>query len=138
MDIKVIKNNKDYESTLKEIDILMEIDPPEGSSKYDKLDLLSILVEKYEEEHFPIDSPDPIEAIKFRMEQMGLTTSDLGIFIGSRGRASEILNKKRKLTISMIRSLSRNLKIPSDSLIKEYNLKLGKNSGRNKKELISH
>ena len=137
MDIKPIKNNKDYETALKEIENLMEFEPQEGTLKFDKLDLLTTIVEKYEEEHFPINSPDPIEAIKFRMDQMGLSTSDLGNYVGSRGRASEILNKKRRLTISMIRSLAKNLNIPADSLIKEYKLNLRKESKDNKKELIS-
>ena len=123
MDIKPLKSRKDYEAAIREIDALLEKDPMPGTSKYDKLDVLSTLAEKYEKENFPIHDPDPIEAIKFRMEEMDLTTTDLGNYIGSRGRASEILNKKRKLTIKMIRSLSTNLKIPADSLIHDYPLR---------------
>lgn len=115
MDIKPIKTKKDYQDTLKMIDELWDSDKntPEG----DKLEILSILVEKYEEEKYKILPPDPVEAIIFRMEQLGLKKSDLAIYLGGKNRVSEILHKKRKLTVKMIRSLNDNLKIPAESLI---------------------
>ena len=83
----------------------------------DELDVLATLVDVYEKEHFPIHAPDPVEAIKFRMEQMGLDRKDLEPFLGSRARVSEILNKRRGLSLAMIRSLHENLDIPLDALI---------------------
>ena len=81
---------------------------------------MSFLIEKYEDEHFPIEAPDPVEAIKFRMEQMGMTKKDLAEVLGYQSRVTEILNRKRKLTLKMIRNLHKKLKIPYESLIKEY------------------
>jgi len=89
------------------------VDSPEG----DEAELLSILIEKYEDEHYPIEAPDPIEAIKFRMEQMDMNNQDLAEVIGYKSRVSEIFNHKRKLTLKMIRSLHKKLKIPYESLI---------------------
>ena len=115
MDIKPIKTEADYRSTLVEIDGLMmaEADTPEG----DRLDILVTLVEAYEAKHYPIEAPDPIEAIKFCMEQGGLTVKDLVPSIGQPNRVYEVLNRKRGLTIEMIRNLHRNLGIPAESLI---------------------
>jgi HTH-type transcriptional regulator/antitoxin HigA len=96
-------------------------DSKKGSAQGDELEILSILIEKYENEHFPIGFPDPIEAIKFRMEQMGYTQSDLAKVVGLKSRASEILNRKRKLTLEMIRLLHDNLKIPTEVLVQAYN-----------------
>ncbi len=90
-----------------------------GSPEGDRLDVLATLVEAYEERRFPIEAPDPIEAIQFRMEQMGLTRKDLEPILGSRARVSEILNRKRPLTLPMIRRLAADLKIPADVLIQE-------------------
>lgn len=90
------------------------------SNEYNELDLLSILVDNYEMKHFPIDFSDPIEAIKFRLEQLNLGQAELVRIIGSKSRTSEILNKKRKLSLSMIRSLHNKLKIPVESLISDY------------------
>ncbi len=84
------------------------------------MEILGILIEKYEEEHFPIDMPDPIEAIKFRMEQLDYNQNDLADLIGQKSRASEILNRKRKLSLDMIRKLSATLRIPSEVLIQAY------------------
>ena len=84
------------------------------------MEILSILIEKYEKEHYPIELPDPIEAIKFRMEQMGYTQNDLAEIIGLKSRASEILNRKRKLSLEMIRILTQKLHIPSEVLIQAY------------------
>lgn len=118
MNIKVIKTEEDYNQSLKRLEDIFDapIDSPEG----DEADILTILIEKYEDEHYPIEPPDPIEAIKFRMEQMGMNKSDLAEIIGYKSRVSEILGKKRKLTLQMIRNLHEKLKIPYDSLISDY------------------
>ena len=115
MNIRPIKSETDYDAALAEIDRLWGAAP--DTDEGDKLDVLLTLVDAYEEEHYPIDSPDPVEAIKLRMEQMGLTRKDLEAFIGSRGRVSEVLNYKRELSLKMIRQLHHNLKIPLESLI---------------------
>ena len=95
-------------------------DAKKGSAEADELELLSLLIEQYEDKHFPLNLPDPIEAIKFRMEQMGYTQTDLANAIGLKSRASEILNRKRKLTLDMIRSLNEQMNIPIELLVKEY------------------
>jgi HTH-type transcriptional regulator/antitoxin HigA len=117
MDIKPIKTEADYRAALKEIESLMEAaaDTPEG----ERLDVLVTLVEAYEKKHFPMDLPDPVEAIKFRMEQMGLTPKDLEPMIGRLNRVYEVLNHKRPLTLKMIWKLHRGLGIPAESLIKQ-------------------
>ncbi len=120
MTIKPIKTKKDYQNALARLEQIF--DAKKNSADGDELEILGILIEKYEEEHFPIDLPDPIEAIKFRMEQLGYNQTDLAKVVGLKSRASEILNKKRKLTLEMIRLLHDNLKIPTDILIKDYNL----------------
>ena len=114
---KLIKTEKDYDLTLSRIDELM--DAKQGTPEADELELLATLVEMYEEEHFPMDLPDPVEAIRFRMDQLSLKQQDLVPFIGSRSKVSEVLNRKRSLTLGMMRSLHRNLGIPSDILLKE-------------------
>ena len=118
MNIKVIKTEADYQKALKRLEVIFEapIDSPEG----DEAEILSILIEKYEDKHYPIDPPDPIEAIKFRMEQMGMQKSDLAEIIGYKSRVSEIFSKKRKLTLKMIRQLHEKLNIPLESLIVDY------------------
>ena len=117
MRIKPIKNNRDYRSALKEIERLMDARPntPEG----ERLDVLVTLVAAWEEKHFPIESPDPVEAILFAMEQRGLSRRDLEPFIGSRARVAEVLNYKRPLTLPMIRRLHQGLGIPAEVLIGE-------------------
>ncbi len=115
MNIRPIKNKKDYNITVKRIESLMDVKC--NSPDFDELEVLSILVEKYEDEHFPINSPDPIESIKFRMEQMGLSQSDLVPVIGSRSKVSEVLSGKRNLSVRMIRALHDTLKIPAEVLI---------------------
>ena len=120
MNIKPIKTEQDYNNTLNRIEILMDATP--NSEEFDELDILTTLVEVYEEIHYKIEIPDPIEAIKFRMEQESLKQKDLIPIIGSASRVSEILNKKRKLTLEMIRNLQKNLKIPFDSLFCDYKL----------------
>lgn len=118
MIIKAIKTEEDYEKAL---DRLKSIFQAEADTPYgDEAEVLSILIEKYEEEHFPIGMPDPIEAIKFRMEQMGMNQKDLAEVVGFTSRVSEILNRKRKLTLNMIRKLSTALHIPTEVLVQEY------------------
>jgi HTH-type transcriptional regulator/antitoxin HigA len=115
MDIKPIKNEQDYRKALKEIDRLMDARP--NTAGGDRLDILVTLVEAWEERHWPIDSPDPIEAILFAMEHRGLSRKDLEPFIGSRARVAEVLNHKRPLTLPMIRRLHEGLGIPAEVLI---------------------
>lgn len=117
MEIHTIKTEEDYNNAISLIDGLL--DCAEGSEDAEKLELLSILIEDYEKKHYQIEAPDPISAINQRVEQLGLTRKDLEKSIGSRGRVSEILNKKRSLTLAMIRRLNKNLNIPADILIKE-------------------
>lgn len=123
MDVKPIRTEKDYNTALARIEEIWNAEP--GTQESDELDVLAILVEAYEEEYYPIDPPDPIEAIKFRMEQMGLTRKDLEPFIGHRGRVAEVLNRKRGLSLDMIRNLSEGLGIPADVLIEKYPLQPG-------------
>ena len=118
MNLKPIKTKKDYQQALNRLEIIF--DAKKGTSQGDELEVLGILIDQYENEHFPIDLPDPIEAIKFRMEQLGYTQSDLARVVGLKSRASEILNKKRKLSLEMIRQLHDKLNIPSDVLIQTY------------------
>ena len=117
MNIQPIKTEQDYDKALAEIEEFWGAD--EGTENGDKLDILLILVDDYEEIHYPILPPDPIEAIKFRMQQMNLSRKDLEPYIGGRGRVSEILNYQRKLSLNMIRSLHSNLSIPLENLISE-------------------
>jgi HTH-type transcriptional regulator/antitoxin HigA len=118
--LKVIKTKKAYETALNRIYELMQLELKNNSDDLNELEILSILVEDYENKSFPISLPDPIEAIKFRLEQLNLKRSDLVSIIGSKSRTSEILNKKRKLSLAMIRILHDKLNIPSSSLISEY------------------
>ncbi len=118
MTIKPIKTYKDYQNALKRLELIF--DSRKGSPDGDELEILGILIEKYEDAHFPLGFPDPIEAIKFRMEQMGYTQTDLAKIVGLKSRASEILNKKRKLSLEMIRLLHQSLKIPTEVLIQDY------------------
>ena len=115
MRIKPIKTERDYRRALKEIDNLWDAKP--NTSMGDRLDVLVTLVEAYEQKHYKVDPPDPIEAIKFRMEQLNLKPSDLAKILGGRSRVSEVLNKKRKLTVEMMRSLRKHLAIPAESLL---------------------
>ena len=115
MDIRPIKTRRDHQWALREIQQLWNA--PAGSREEDRLEILATLVAAYEDEHFPMDLPDPIEAIKFRMEQMGLKRSDLERLIGSRGRVAEVLNRRRPLSLAMIRKLHQGLGIPAEVLI---------------------
>lgn len=118
MTVKLIKTKKEYQQAMERLEMLF--DAKKGTEEGDELEVLSILIEKYENEHFPIDLPDPIEAIKFRMEQLGYNQGDLAKIVGLKSRASEILNKKRKLSLDMIRELHKKLHIPTDVLIQPY------------------
>lgn len=118
MTIKPIKTKKDYQQALERLEQIFEA--KKNSKEGDELEVLSILIEKYEDEHFPIGFPDPIEAIKFRMEQLGYNQADLAKVIGLKSRASEILNRKRKLTLEMVRLIHNSLKIPTEVLIQAY------------------
>ena len=118
MEIKPIKTKKDYHQAIERLEVIF--DAKKGSPEGDELEVLGILLEHYENDQFPIDLPDPIEAIKFRMEQMGYTQTDLANIVGLKSRASEILNKKRKLSLEMIRQLHDRLNIPTDVLIQTY------------------
>ncbi len=117
MDIRPLKTEADYQAALKEIETLMHAteETPEG----DRLDVLVTLVEAYEARHYPLDLPDPVEAIKFTMEQKGLTVKDLEPMIGRTNRVYEILNHKRPLTLKMIWRLHKGLGIPAESLIRQ-------------------
>ena len=115
MTIKPIKTERDYEKMLKEIGRLW--DAKSNTPKGDRLEVLVTLVEAYERKHYKVEPPDPIEAIKFRMEQLGLKSSDLAKILGGRSRVSEVLNRKRKLTVDMMRSLRKRLDIPAESLL---------------------
>lgn len=117
MDIRPIHTDTDYKATLQEISALMESDPDPGTPAGDRLDILVTLVEAYEKRQFPISKPDPVEAIKFRMEQSGLSVKDLEPIIGKSNRVYEVLNRKRPLTLAMIRRLHDGLGIPAEVLI---------------------
>ena len=116
MDIKPIKNERDYDRALEEIDGLMDAKP--NTLAGDRLDVLVTLVLAYEEKHWRIEAPDPIDAIEFRMEQRGLTRRDLEEVLGSRSRVSEILSRKRSLTVEMMRRLYTKWGIPAESLLR--------------------
>lgn len=117
MNIKPIRTAEDYARALAEVSRLVDLDPEVGSAEGDALDVLATLVENYEVRNFPIEAPDPIEAIRFRMDQAGLTVKDLVPSIGQPNRVYEILSGKRELTLPMIRRLHKNLGIPAESLI---------------------
>jgi HTH-type transcriptional regulator/antitoxin HigA len=118
MNINLIKTENDYNQALERLELIF--DAKRGTQEGDELELLGILIDQYENEKFPIELPDPIEAIKFRMEQMGYTQNDLAKILGFKSRASEILNRKRKLSLEMIRQLHTTLNIPTDVLIQIY------------------
>lgn len=118
MEIKPIKTENDYYQALERLEEIF--DAKAGTPEGDELEVLGILIDQYELDHFPIDLPDPIEAIKFRMEQLGYNQNDLAKIVGLKSRASEILNRKRKLSLEMIRQLHERLHIPTDVLIQAY------------------
>ena len=118
MNIKPIKSEKDYENALKRVDELW--DSEEGTPEGDEFEILFTLVEAYEKKYYPIGKPDPIEAIRFRLDQMGLTEKDLSKILGSRSRKHDILSGKRKLSLKMIRKLHEELNIPAEILIAAF------------------
>jgi HTH-type transcriptional regulator/antitoxin HigA len=120
MSITPIKTETDYRSALKKMELLF--DAPIGTPESDEADILGLLIDEYEKKHYFIEAPDPIEAIKIRMEEMHLKQKDLITVIGSSSRVSDILNRKRKLTVEMIRNLNCRLNISSKILINDYEL----------------
>ena len=121
MNIKPIKTKKDYEAALQRIENLMSA--KKHTPRGDELDVLTTLVEAYEQKHFPIDNPDPIVAIEHRMEALGFERKDLAPILGSRSRVSEVLGRKRKLTMEMVRNLNAKMGIPARTLIQDYELR---------------
>lgn len=118
MDIRPIKTKTDYRATLREIETLMAASP--GTPEGDRLDVLVTLVEAYERQHFPMDLPDAVDAIKFRMEQQGLSVDDLVPAIGRKNRVYEVLARRRPLTLRMIKTLNADFHIPAESLLKQH------------------
>lgn len=120
MNIKPLKNEQDYEQALERLEVIF--DAPANSKEGDEAEILSLLIDNYENENYPIDAPDPIEAIKIRMQEMNLKQKDLIGVIGGKSRVSEILNKKKRLTVDMIRELEKTLHISASVLVNNYRL----------------
>ena len=120
MEIKPIKTEKDYERSLERLELIFDANP--NSKEGDEAEILSMLIDSYENKHYPIEAPDPIEAIKIRMEEMNLKQKDLVGIIGGKSRVSEILNKKKKLSVEMIRELEKILHISASVLVNNYKL----------------
>ena len=120
MEIRPIKTEKDYERSLERLELIFDANP--NSNEGDEAEILSMLIDSYENKHYPIEAPDPIEAIKIRMEEMNLKQKDLVGVIGGKSRVSEILNKKKKLTVEMIRELEKILHISASVLVNNYKL----------------
>jgi HTH-type transcriptional regulator/antitoxin HigA len=118
--LKPIKNNRQYEDGLARTYSLMQKNIRQDSKESDELEILSILIKEYENEHYPVPKPNPLEAIKFRLEQMNMSETELSEILGHRSRKSEILSGKRKLSLSMIRKLTKTLHIPAEVLIQAY------------------
>lgn len=126
MDIRPLRTEADYDWALKEIAQYFEREPKRGSQQADRFDVLAALIEAYEAKHWPISPPDPVDAIRFRMEQAGLKQGDLGRLLGSKSRASEIMNRKRPLTLEQAYRLHREWHIPAEALLKPYVAKQGR------------
>ncbi|MBK6546972.1 MAG: DNA-binding protein [Arcobacter sp.] len=126
MQLKILKTEKDYDKALNRIDESMELNPKLGTPESDELEILALLVEKYEELNWNIETPDPIEAIKYRMEEMNLKQKDLIPYIGNKSKVSELLNRKISLSLSMVRNLSKALHIPVETLVKSLEYKIVK------------
>ena len=120
MNVKPIKTEADYKDALKRLELIF--DAANGTTESDEADVLGLMIDEYEKKHYPIEAPDPIEAIKIRMEEMHLKQIDLVDAIGGKSRVSEILNRKRKLTVDMIRNLNRRLNLSPGLLINDYQL----------------
>ncbi len=118
MNIKPIHDEQAYETALERVDLLMELDPEIGTSQSDELEILVLLIERYEEQAWAISEPDPIEAIRYRMEQMQLKHKDLVPYIGNKSKVSEVLNRKIGLSLNMIINLSKGLHIPLETLVR--------------------
>jgi HTH-type transcriptional regulator/antitoxin HigA len=118
MDLKIIKTKRDYQVAIKRFEELFSA--KQGTKESDEADVLALLIENYENKHFVLEAPTPIEAIKYRMEQQGLTNADLAKILGNKSRVSDIFHKTRKLNLNMIRRLSDRLNIPLTTLVKEY------------------
>lgn len=118
MKVRPIRNEADYRNALERLEDIF--DAKRGTEEGDELEILALVIDNYETENFPIDMPDPISAINFRMEQLGLKQKDLVKMIGFKSRVSEIMNRKRKLTLDMIRKLNADLNFPTDILIQDY------------------
>lgn len=138
MDIRIIKTKRQYRRYLEEVDRLVALDPDPRTAQGARLELLAKLVEDYEKEQFKFRKPDPVEAILFRMEQQGLRQTDLAAIVGGKNRASEILSRKRPLSLAMIRALNEKLGIPSELLIRqpaaEYRVSRTPRKGRRLKQ----
>ncbi|WP_308418582.1 helix-turn-helix domain-containing protein [Chitinimonas arctica] len=117
MDIRPIRTDADYQAAIKLVSAYFDAEPEPGTEEADHFEVLVTLVHAYEDVHFPVESPDPIEAIKFRMDQLGMSNKDLEPFIGKPNRVSEVLNRRRGLSLNMIRKLRDALRIPADSLL---------------------
>jgi HTH-type transcriptional regulator/antitoxin HigA len=120
MELKPIKNEDDYRNALERLEIIF--DAPTDTKEGDEAEILCLMIENYENEHYPIETPDPIEAIKIRMEELNMRQKDLVGVIGGKSRVSEILNRKKKLTVEMIRELERILQISATVLVSNYQL----------------
>ncbi len=120
MKIKLIKTDAEYEQALKRLEKIF--DAKQGTPESDEADILGLVIDEYEKKHYPIEAPDPIEAIKIRMEEMQLKQADMVEIIGGKSRVSEVLNRKRKLTVNMIRNITQRLNISSNVLINDYKL----------------
>ena len=120
MNIEPIKTDADYQNALKRLEVIF--DATIGTQESDEADVLGLMIDEYEKKHYPIEAPDPIEAIKIRMEEMQLRQVDLAEAIGGKNRVSEVLNRKRKLTVEMIRNLSVRLNLSPGLLIHDYQL----------------
>ncbi len=118
--LKPIKSEQQYEDMLMRVYMLMQKDIAPDSKESDELEILSILVKEYEKEHYPVPSPNPLEAIRFRLDQMNMSEAELSGILGARSRKSEILSGKRKLSLAMIRRLNEKLNIPAEVLIQAY------------------
>ena len=118
MQLKILKTEKDYDKALNRIDELMELNQKLGTPESDELEILALLVEKYEELNWNIETPDPIEAIKYRMEEIKIKQKDLIPYIGNKSKVSELLNRKISLSLTMVRNLSQALHIPAETLVK--------------------
>lgn len=120
MEFRLLKTENEYQNALHRLDQVF--DAPAGTMESDEADVLALLIDDYEHQHYPIETPDPIEAIKIRMEEMQLKQKDIAPAMGGKNRASEILNRKRRLTVDMIRNLSKKLNLSASLLIKDYKI----------------